>query len=143
MHFAHLKPQSTGTDRTLLVPSNPVDSTALLKARTLLAFLDDAELLVRIPRGAWVMYTRTPDTVPDSFEWDAGDNIANIPYAMRSDIRHQPGTALIRNTFEATTLFQKVYLRSSIDWLHTRPSLHQELKSIFCQDKSHAALSVR
>lgn len=132
MKFAHLV-RFEKTTQTQLVPQqgSSFDATGLLKARTWLAYLTMEERLQpkRFAASAdWVEYSAEDSATPILVDLIEPDVVAVIPYIPFLPYNEQPGLALVRNDVEVQMLFNSVYVRASISYLHRHPHIIQQIK---------------
>lgn len=119
----------------LLVPSNETDGSALLKARTLLAYLMDTnKLTYKIHNASTdsmviVCNKASSENVSDELMdemWALLNNPASlvstvVMYRPFEPIVAQPGLAFLKADITTNHLFSKVWLKSSLTWLRKHP----------------------
>lgn len=105
---------------TLLIPNEAVDQTALLKARTYLAFLQHKRVLKRENKQTWnrIYYDPTSTFQFDRMMFEDPNVVAAVPYIEFAERWDQPATAVVKNDNESMELFNNRYLQSSITWLN-------------------------
>lgn len=120
----------------ILVPSNSPDESALLKARTLLAYLmdtnrlsyqihnagEDSMIVVRYSGVEYELPTELMDEMWATLNSKEEPTVAAVVmYRPFIPIHYQPGIAFLKSDIIINTLFNKLWLKSSLDWLRKRP----------------------
>jgi hypothetical protein len=118
---------------TLLVPNEAVDQTALLKARTYLAFLQYKRVLKRESKQSWnrIYYNSTSTFAFDKMMFDDPNVVAVIPYIEYAERWDQPAVAIVKNNNESMELFNNRYLKSSMTWLNANKQILVALEKQF------------
>lgn len=99
-----------------LVPDGEADPTALLRARTLLAYLMEKNLLHYERQGEFVVVHRKGHPPQEALNMPNGA-LAGVLYQQFASIAEQPAVAFYRSNTTINRLFNKVWLRSSLKWL--------------------------
>ncbi len=144
MQIAYLKRSSikvgnqTIGETFSLVEGSNANETAMLKARTLLAYLWDASALPAYEAGDWCMFY-TPminneaeiKTIESTLLNLSEDTVAIMPVLYMEDTHKQLGVIAIRKGEELQRIFVNSFLDSSRKWLQTHKRELKELQEHF------------
>lgn len=130
MNFAYLIKSQRGAS-TILTPCNAVENTPLLRARTLIALKwKHKQLYVReTSNPAWKEYTDNANLPKMDLNLESIQPgvVAIVPYIPYAPAHAQPGRYLLNvSSYENPTLFESVYLRSSLAYLDKHPQMLEQ-----------------
>lgn len=147
MNVAFLEKVPSTDKRYLLKPTlevNPGDSTALLKARTLLSFLWGQGLLQsRDAPDGWILM-HGPTTTKEQIDTiqlmlSRKSSVSDAPHAVigmkyGTPSWEQPGIAAIKNDPEIQSIFVNSFLEGSKRWLIKHPDESVALQRAFLKE---------
>jgi hypothetical protein len=127
-----------GNDATIetfeLIDNMKVNETAMLKARTLVAYLSSIDKLRLIEVEDWIVGYPESGMKNISMKLDMPDfpgASAMIPVKFREKSWNQPGIIAVRNTVEDRKILFDSFLKSSLKWLDGKPQEKRMLDNIW------------